>query len=82
MTRVIAVERGHDGRFMREPGEAFDVDLKDPKFKGSTWFVTADKAESKPPKTADASARPPGVGPVPGSAVQPEPADGGGDALA
>jgi hypothetical protein len=66
MTKVVAVERGHDGRVVHEVGETFDLDLEDPRFKGSTWFVPVDKAPAA--KTVDPNARPPGAGPKPGSA--------------
>jgi hypothetical protein len=75
MARVIAVERGHDGRVLREAGEQFDVPderLKD----GSNWFVPVDKAP--PPKPPTKNPRPPGAGPLKGSAAQqaePPPAD-------
>lgn len=65
MTKVIAVERGHCGLTVREIGEEFDVDLKDPRFKGSTWFVPSDEAQS--PKRVDPNAQPPGAGPKKGS---------------
>lgn len=64
---VIAVERGHDGRSVREQGETFFVSeerLKD----GSTWFVPTSKAPA--PKKADPLARPPGAGPAKGSRVR------------
>lgn len=73
MARVIAVERGHDGRVVREPGEEFDLDLDDPRFKGSTWFATSDKLPA--PKVIDPNAQPPGAGPKKGSKAKPE-ADG------
>lgn len=87
--RVVAIERGHDGRQIREINEEFDVPaerLED----GSTWFVAAGKAPEPapppptetrplgsgptPPATVNAE-RPPGAGPVAGSALQPPPAD-------
>jgi hypothetical protein len=68
LTRVIALERGHDGRIVREAGEQFDVDLADERYKGTTWFVPANKAPVVKVK-ADSKARPPGAGPLPGSAV-------------
>jgi hypothetical protein len=76
MARVIAVERGHDGRVMREPGERFDVPdarLKD----GSTWFVEESKAPA--PAVKPKSKIPPGAGPIKGSAVkdgEPDPTEG------
>lgn len=62
--RVVALERGHCGRMVREQGDVFEVDesrLKD----GSKWFAPADKAKVKRP---DPTARPPGAGPAKGSA--------------
>jgi hypothetical protein len=62
--RVVALERGHCGRAVREQGEEFDVDesrLKD----GSRWFTPVDKAPK--PKKAEPNARPPGAGPSKGS---------------
>lgn len=71
MARVIATERGHDGRVMREVGEQFDVPaerLKD----GSTWFVEVGKEPA--PVPAKKNKLPPGAGPVRGSAIRdPEP---------
>lgn len=66
MTRVVALERGHDGRAVREKDEEFDLDLEDKRFQGCTWFVSVEKAPA--PKKADAKARPPGAGPAKGSA--------------
>lgn len=69
MARVVAVERGHDGVRVREPGEEFDVPdarLKD----GSTWFVDVKKAPEE--KVPAPNARPPGAGPVRGSAEEPQ----------
>lgn len=63
--RVVALDRGHDGRVLREAGEEFEVDdsrLKD----GSTWFVPVAKAPK--PKQVDPLAPPPGAGPKKGSA--------------
>ena len=63
--QVMVVDRGHDGRTIREPGEVFEVDesrLKD----GSTWFAAVDKAPKA--KKADPNQRPPGAGPAKGSA--------------
>jgi hypothetical protein len=65
MTKVVAVERGHDGRVVREVGEEFDIDLEDARFKGSTWFAEPDKKPAL--KQVDPNARPPGAGPKPGS---------------
>lgn len=63
--QVVAVDRGHDGRQVREAGETFTVD--DSRLKeGSTWFVAVDKAPKAKP--ADPKARPPGAGPAKGSA--------------
>ena len=74
MARVVAIERGHDGRVMREVGEQFTVSddrLKD----GSTWFVEVDKAP--PPAPAKKNKLPPGAGPIKGSAIRDsEPDDG------
>lgn len=73
MTKVIAIERGHDGMAVREVGEVFDVDLNDPRFKSSTWFAPADGAPE--PKAESANPTPPGAGPKRGSRAKPE-ADG------
>lgn len=74
MARVIAVERGHDGRFVRDIGEEFDVDLNDLRFKGVTWFVP--KEQAPVPKRVDPNAQPPGAGPKRGSRVKADdPAD-------
>lgn len=74
MARVVAIERGHDGRVMREVGEKFDVPdsrLED----GSTWFVEVAKAP--PPAAPKKNKLPPGAGPLKGSAIRdPEPDDG------
>lgn len=74
MARVIAVERGHDGVVLREPGEEFDVDLTDKRFKDSTWFVEKDKAPA--PKRVNPNDPPPGAGPKKGSRAR---ADDPGD---
>lgn len=67
MPRVIAVERGHDGRHIREVGEQFDV--PDERMKeGSTWFVPL-KDAPPPPASKAKGARPPGAGPLPGSSA-------------
>ncbi len=50
--RVIAIERGHDGRQIREPGEEFDMPGID-----GTWYVEAEKSVSAPAK---AEAKPKG----------------------
>lgn len=76
-TRVIALDRGHDGTGVREAGEEFFVDLDDPRYKGSTWFVPADKAPG--PKPVDPNAQPPGAGPKRGSRAKPDPVPGGDD---
>ncbi len=74
LTRVYAIKRGHDGRLLREEGEQFDVDLADPKYKGSDWFAPVNSpkavqaAKAAKVKT-DPKARPPGAGPAKGSAV-------------
>lgn len=78
-TKVVALERGHDGRLVREPGEVFMLDTADARFKGSTWFAPVDKAPKVVVKKADPSARPPGAGPLPGSAIPDEPPATGGD---
>lgn len=72
-TKVVALERGHDGRVLREPGEVFDLDPADARFKGSTWFAPVDKAPKVVVKKPDPKARPLGAGPLPGSAVPDEP---------
>lgn len=45
--RVVAIERGHDGRQIREPGEEFDMPGID-----GTWYVEVEKADSKPAASA------------------------------
>lgn len=70
MARVVAVERGHDGRQIREVGEEFDVDLKDPRYAKSTWFTPVDKRPVERP--VDPNATPPGAGPKKGSAAEGE----------
>lgn len=67
---VIAKERGHDGAHLREAGERFQLDIADPRFAGSTWFVPAD--DYKPPVVKSKNARPPGAGPAPGSRAKQE----------
>jgi hypothetical protein len=70
--RVVALERGHDGRILREAGEQFEVNesrLKD----GSTWFVPVAKAPKAKPENPNA--RPPGAGPAKGSAEPEAPPD-------
>lgn len=70
ITQVVALERGHDGRVVREPGEHFSLDIEDARFKGSTWFAPVGSPEARPKKAErDPKARPPGAGPIPGSAV-------------
>lgn len=68
MARVIAVERGHCGLRVREVGEEFNVDLNDPRFKGSTWFTPVEQAPA--PKLVDPNAPPPGAGPKKGSRIK------------
>lgn len=69
MARVVAIERGHDGRQVREIGEEFD--LPDDRIKdGSTWFALAGKAPAR--KAVDPAAQPPGAGPKKGSAAPAE----------
>ncbi len=41
MVRVVALERGHDGEQLREPGAEFDV-LERLCLDGSTWLRPAD----------------------------------------
>lgn len=66
ITEVVAVESGHDGKHFRHAGSRFHVDLEDPRFKGSSWFVKAgNEPAPKPKATSDV---PPGAGPKPGSA--------------
>lgn len=67
LTEVIALEAGHDGRVYRAAGERFSVDLEDARFKGANWFVRPE--EAPPPKPAPKDKRPPGAGPLKGSAV-------------
>lgn len=81
MTKVYALQRGHDGRLVRDVGEVFDIDLKDKRFEGSTWFAPVDapevaKARQEKAKKPDPKARPPGAGPLPGSAAEDDPAPG------
>lgn len=65
MTKVVALQAGHDGTEYRNAGEEFTVDLDDPRFKDSSWFEEAGKTrESKP---TNKNERPPGAGPVKGS---------------
>lgn len=66
---VIALARGHDGRRSVEAGEKFSV----PAYRltdGSTWFV--EEAKFKPAPPPSTLARPPGAGPLRGSAVRDE----------
>ena len=65
MARVIAIEAGHDGVFRREPGEEFDINVDDPRFKGSSWFALKDQAPA--PKRVNPNDPPPGAGPKRGS---------------
>lgn len=45
MTKVVALERGHDGRVIREVGEVFDIAV-DP---AATWYeVVEPKREPDP----------------------------------
>ena len=69
MAQVVALERGHDGLRIREAGEEFDIDLKDPRYAKSTWFAPVDKRPAA--KVEPANATPPGAGPKKGSAVEP-----------
>jgi len=70
--QVVALQRGHDGTAIREPGEEFSVDAKRLK-DGSTWFVPADteafaayeKAEAE--KAKSVNKQPPGAGPAKGT---------------
>lgn len=63
MASVTAIKRGYaDGRMVEE-GDTIELDLTDPRFKGSTWFVLADKYEA--PKLPTGIL--PGCGPRPGS---------------
>ena len=67
LTNVVALERGHDGRIVREPGERFQIDLEDKRFAGSTWFApegspAVAEAKAKEAKAKrDPKARPPGA---------------------
>lgn len=49
--KVVALERGHDGKQLREAGEVFDIE-PDPR---ATWYVPA---EGKAPKGARAKQAP------------------------
>lgn len=44
--RVIALERGHDGEQVRDPGDEFDVDER-LCLDGSTWLRPADPADAE-----------------------------------
>jgi len=47
--KVVAIERGHDGRALREPGDVFEVDdkrLKDT----NVWFKRASKEDEETDK--------------------------------
>lgn len=63
---VVAIEDGHDGRFVRKSGERFHV-AEDRLNDGSTWFVLPENVPDY--VAAPKSDRPPGAGPVKGSAV-------------
>ena len=69
MARVVATQRGHDGRVVREIGEEFDM----PDGVKGSWFVPVDNAP--PPAPApDPNAQPLGAGPKKGSrAKAPDP---------
>lgn len=72
ITQVVALEAGHDGRLFRVAGETFSVDMEDPRFAKSTWFAPVDSKAAKVVNVKakpDPKARPPGAGPLPGSAV-------------
>jgi hypothetical protein len=72
MTKVTALEKGHDGTEIREAGEVFDVDLTDKRYSTSTWFLPVDQAPQADPegKKAERNPRPAGQGPKPGSAAK------------
>lgn len=65
---VVAVDAGHDGVEYRPAGSRFKVDIADPRFKESTWFVEPDKVPE--PKGKPTDKRVPGAGPAKGSAVK------------
>lgn len=81
--KVVALQRGHDGVAIREPGEEFELDSKRLK-DGSTWFVPADaeayealqKAEAA--KAKSTRTQPPGAGPAKGTKENVERAPGAG----
>jgi hypothetical protein len=69
-TKVVALERGHDGVNVREAGEVFLLDTADARYKGATWFAPVDAPAAK--KAAVKAAVTPGerphfAGPIPGS---------------
>jgi hypothetical protein len=83
ITEVVALERGHDGRLVRDAGERFSLDLDDKRFNGATWFAPVDspavaEAAAKAKQAQRPNARPLGAGPLPGSNAKDEPVPGAG----
>lgn len=72
LIKVVALRDGHDGRLFRSANEVFSVDSEDPRYKGADWFAPIERAPKVVVKTADPKARPPGAGPLPGSAIKDE----------
>lgn len=68
LREVVALEAGHDGRHYQHAGARFTVDFNDPRMKGATWFAEPDKVPE--PKAKPTDKRPPGAGPIKGSAVK------------
>lgn len=72
MARVIALQRGHDGRVVREEGEEFEI-ADERLLDGSSWFAAADPAVHKRitdeanKRAAKNKKQPPGAGPKAGS---------------
>jgi hypothetical protein len=69
-TKVVALERGHDGINVRDAGEVFMLDTADVRYKGATWFAPVDAPAAKKAAVKAVRApgeRPPGAGPIPGS---------------
>ena len=56
MTKVVALEAGHDGVTYRNRGDEFDLDLEDARYKGATWFTPVKTIA--PPQAAEQSAKP------------------------
>lgn len=65
---VVALEAGHDGLHYQPAGARFMVDFNDPRLKDATWFAEPEKVPE--PKAKPTDKRPPGAGPIKGSAVK------------